>query len=48
MIEINTPVPLGKDCITLVFSINKSSNLIAECKDNIGRGLGSYDLGSIF
>ena len=48
MLEIATPVSLGKDCLKLIFSINKSSNLLMECLDDSGIELGSYNLGSIF
>ncbi len=48
MIKINNPKPLGQDCLKLVFSINKSSNLIVKCNDFSGTELGIFDLGSIY
>ena len=48
MLTIKGPSNLGKDCLKLVFSIDKNSNLIVECKEYSDNQIGVFNLGSIF
>ena len=47
-VQLENPVSIGKDCLKLIFWIDKESNLFVECKDFSDKRIELFNIGSIF